>query len=76
MCRGLVTIRAGLYAMARLPFSCHTSWLLICRTAEELREKDTVFYTGHCTGQKAIALMQPIMGEKMVQVYCGMEIFC
>ncbi|GFI47521.1 hypothetical protein IMSAGC019_02846 [Lachnospiraceae bacterium] len=48
----------------------------ICRTAEELREKDTVFYTGHCTGQKAIALMQPIMGEKMVQVYCGMEIFC
>ena len=35
MCRGLVTIRAGFYAMARLPFSCHTSWLLICRTAED-----------------------------------------
>lgn len=45
----------------------------ICRTAEELKKKDTVFYTGHCTGQKAIDLMQPIMGDKLVQVHCGME---
>ena len=46
----------------------------ICRTAQELKEMDTLFYTGHCTGQKAIDLMGPIMGEKMVQIHCGMEV--
>lgn len=49
---------------------------IICRTAEELKKKDTVFYTGHCTGQKAIDLMQPIMGDKLVQIHCGMEFSC
>lgn len=44
---------------------------IIRQTAEELKEMDTIFYTGHCTGQKAIDLMQPIMGEKMVQIHCG-----
>lgn len=47
---------------------------IIRQTAEELKEKDTVFYTGHCTGQKAIDLMRPVMGEKLVQIHCGMEV--
>lgn len=47
---------------------------IIRQTAEELKRKNTVFYTGHCTGQKAIDIMQPIMGEKLVQIHCGMEL--
>ena len=47
---------------------------IIRQTAEELKGKQAVFYTGHCTGQKAIELMRPIMGEKLVQIHCGMEI--
>lgn len=45
---------------------------IIKQTAQELKEKDTVFYTGHCTGQRAIELMQPVMGERMIQIHCGM----
>lgn len=48
----------------------------ICQTAQELKKMDTVFYTGHCTGQNAIGLMEPIMGDKMVQIHCGMKIDC
>lgn len=44
---------------------------IIVRTARELAGMDTVFYTGHCTGQKAIDLMKPVMAEKLVQMHCG-----
>ena len=46
----------------------------ICRTAEELRRTGAVFYTGHCTGQKAMELMQPIMGGQMVPIRCGTDL--
>lgn len=45
----------------------------IRQTAMELKKKDTVFYTGHCTGQNAIGLMKPIMQDKLIQIHCGME---
>ncbi|MCM1175151.1 MAG: MBL fold metallo-hydrolase [Blautia sp.] len=47
---------------------------IIRRTAQELAKKDILFYTGHCTGRKAIGLMQPIMKEKLIPLHCGMEI--
>lgn len=47
---------------------------IIRQTAEELECMDTVFYTGHCTGQKAIGIMQEVMKDKLVQIHCGMEI--
>lgn len=47
---------------------------IIRQTAEELKRKDTVFYTGHCTGQRAIDIMRPVLGKKLVQMHCGMEI--
>lgn len=47
----------------------------IRQTAEELKKMDTVFYTGHCTGQKAIDLMRLVMGDKLVQINCGMEVY-
>lgn len=46
----------------------------IRNTAEELKMGDTVYYTGHCTGQPAIDLMKPILKERLVQLHCGMEI--
>ena len=47
---------------------------IIRRTAEELKEKRACFYTGHCTGQEAVELMQPVMGDKLVQIHCGTEL--
>ena len=46
----------------------------IRRTAEELARYDTLFCTGHCTGQAAFDLMKPIMGEKLIQIHSGMRI--
>lgn len=46
----------------------------IGRTAEELASYDTVFYTGHCTGQQAFDLMKPVMGRKLMQLHSGTEI--
>lgn len=47
---------------------------MIRQTAEELRHMNTIFYTGHCTGQRAIDIMRSIMGDQLVQIHCGMEI--
>lgn len=41
--------------------------------ANELKKTKTVFYTGHCTGQAAIDVMKPIMGEQLQVIRCGME---
>lgn len=43
-------------------------------TARELAKTRTIFYSGHCTGGKAMRLMKPIMGEGLVSLYSGMEI--
>lgn len=43
-------------------------------TARELTGLDTIFYTGHCTGQKAFDIMKQIMGEKLKQIHSGEEI--
>ncbi len=47
---------------------------VICATARELSKMDAIFYTGHCTGEEAFALMKPIMGEKLQRMYSGMQI--
>ena len=44
---------------------------VIVKTAEELAAYDTVFYTGHCTGQKAYDLMKPVMREKLQPMHSG-----
>lgn len=46
----------------------------IRKTAEELQQLETVFYTGHCTGQQAFNLMKSIMGEKLRTIHSGTEI--
>ena len=44
---------------------------LVRGLAEELAAYDTVFYTCHCTGQKAYDLMREIMGEKLRYLSTG-----
>lgn len=46
----------------------------ILKTAEELYRTGAVYYTGHCTGQQAIDLMKPVMGDRLIQIHCGMRI--
>lgn len=41
-------------------------------TARELAQLKTIFYSGHCTGQPAMDLMKPIMGDKLIQIHSGM----
>ena len=47
---------------------------VIIQTARELKELDTVFYTGHCTGQAAYEMMKPVMGDKLQQLHTGIAV--
>lgn len=46
----------------------------IKQTAYELLETKALFYTGHCTGQAAFAIMKEIMGDKLQELYSGMRV--
>lgn len=41
-------------------------------TAEELKREKTVFFSGHCTGEKAMILMKPILEEKLIALHSGL----
>ncbi len=47
---------------------------MIRATARELRELDTTFYTGHCTGDYALNILKSMMEDKLVAIHCGEEI--
>lgn len=66
---------SGFHMMKKIDYT-KEEIVQIQQTAKELVQYDTVFYTGHCTGQKAIDLMKPIMGEQLIQIHSGMEITC
>lgn len=44
---------------------------LITETAKQLLEMPTRFYTGHCTGEYAFAIMKEIMGSQLTYVHSG-----
>lgn len=46
----------------------------IQQTAHELAKTKTLFYTGHCTGQRAYAIMKDIMGEQLREFHSGSEL--
>ncbi len=47
--------------------------MLISKTAQELSKMDTVFYSGHCTGEHPMQIMQSIMGEQLKAIHSGDE---
>lgn len=44
----------------------------IHETGKQLKEMDTIFYTGHCTGERAFEILQEEMGEKIKAIHSGM----
>ena len=48
---------------------------LIRRTAEALLEGETVYYTGHCTGDYAFAKLKELLGERLQRISGGMTFF-
>ncbi len=46
------------------------------KTAKELLKTGAIFYSGHCTGRKAFAVMKKIMGEQLqpLESGCSLEI--
>lgn len=49
---------------------------VITETAHELSKLDTVFYSGHCTGEAAFDIMKEIMGEKLIALHSGETVRC
>lgn len=46
----------------------------IKNTAKELHKMNTVFYTGHCTGQEAYNIMKDIMYDQLIYIHSGYRI--
>lgn len=46
----------------------------IRKIAEELKKTDTIYYTGHCTGETPYQIMKECLGEQLVYVHSGDEI--
>ncbi len=44
---------------------------LLAATAEELAEGDTIYYTGHCTGDRAYARLKEALGDRLRPMDCG-----
>ena len=43
----------------------------IRKTAQLLKETGSLFYTGHCTGQRAFEEMKAVMGEQLQALHSG-----
>ena len=39
--------------------------------AKELMKTGAIFYTGHCTGQKAYDIIKEIMGDRLHPIHSG-----
>lgn len=44
---------------------------VIRETAEELKTKKTVYFSGHCTGAPAFELLQSILGDRLIAMHSG-----
>ena len=64
---------SGFHLIKKEPYE-QEEILMIQETAKELQKRDTVFYTGHCTGLEAFAIMKEIMQEQLIFVHSGMTV--
>lgn len=64
---------SGFHMMKKTPYTEEETETIL-ENARELAGYDTVFYTGHCTGEEAFALMKPVMGEKLVRLRSGLTV--
>lgn len=46
----------------------------LLESARELLRADTVYYTGHCTGEAQYDVMKSVMGDRLQMLSCGNEI--
>ena len=60
----------GFHFMKKAPYSVEEE-ATIRQTARELAATGTLFYTGHCTGEKAFVLMAEIMGDSLRALHSG-----
>ncbi len=49
--------------------------MIIKETAYEIVRKNTAFYSGHCTGEYPLQIMKNILGDKLITLHSGMDIF-
>lgn len=68
------TVISGFHMMKKGAYSQEEADI-ICQTAKQLSNTDTLYYTGHCTGEKAFSLMAPYMKDKLIQIHSGMQLF-
>lgn len=66
-------IISGFHMIKKIPYD-QDEITMIKETANILTKVPAVFYTGHCTGKEAFAIMKEIMGEQLVLIHSGMEI--
>lgn len=64
---------SGFHMMKKTPYTKEEQDTILAN-ARELAGYDTIFYTGHCTGDEAFELMKPIMGEKLVRLRSGIRV--
>lgn len=64
---------SGFHMMKKSEYNSEET-AMIEDTARELSKMDTVFYTGHCTGQPAFDIMHRSMGEQLKQIHSGMDL--
>ena len=64
---------SGFHMMKKGDFS-EDDTAMIIDTALRLRATETLFYTGHCTGEKAYLIMKQLMKDQLRYVHSGDEI--
>lgn len=67
------TVISGFHMMKKLDYT-EDEVTYIRQTAHELMKTKALFYTGHCTGQKAFDIMKEIMGERLLGFHSGSKL--
>ena len=67
-------VLSGFHMMKRDGEHTEDEKTVIIQTAQDLAKKNTVFYSGHCTGIPAFELMKKIMGEKLISLHSGKQL--